>query len=73
MAEKCRAGGAGIPAFFTATGAHTWVEEGKMPIKFKPGGMEAEIVSKPKEVKKKNYKKKIEIKILIIEIILTYN
>ncbi len=29
LAEKCRAGGAGIPAFFTATGYGTEVAEGK--------------------------------------------
>jgi 3-oxoacid CoA-transferase subunit A len=29
MAERCRAGGAGIPAFFTATGYGTLVAEGK--------------------------------------------
>jgi 3-oxoacid CoA-transferase subunit A len=29
LAEKCRAGGAGIPAFFTATGFGTEVAEGK--------------------------------------------
>lgn len=37
LAEKCRAGGAGIPAFYTPTGAHTWVMSGDMPITFKPG------------------------------------
>ncbi len=29
MAERCRAGGAGIPAFFTATGVGTLIAEGK--------------------------------------------
>ena len=29
LAEKCRAGGAGIPSFFTATGYGTEVAEGK--------------------------------------------
>ncbi|TVQ58785.1 MAG: CoA transferase subunit A, partial [Phycisphaerales bacterium] len=29
LAERCRAGGAGIPAFFTATGVGTPVAEGK--------------------------------------------
>lgn len=29
LAERCRAGGAGIPAFFTATGVGTLVAEGK--------------------------------------------
>ena len=31
LAEKCRAGGAGIPSFFTATGYGTEVAEGKEP------------------------------------------
>ena len=35
MAEKCRAGGAGIPAFFTATGVDTIIEKGGFPIKYK--------------------------------------
>lgn len=33
LAEKLRAGGAGIPAYFTATGNGTLVEEGGFPIK----------------------------------------
>lgn len=33
LAEKLRAGGAGIPAFFTATGNGTMVEQGGFPIK----------------------------------------
>lgn len=33
LAEKLRAGGAGIPAFYTATGNGTMVEEGGFPIK----------------------------------------
>ena len=33
LAEKLRAGGAGIPAFFTATGNGTLVEQGGFPIK----------------------------------------
>ncbi len=33
LAEKLRAGGAGIPAFFTPTGQGTVIEEGGFPIK----------------------------------------
>ena len=33
LVEKCRAGGAGIPAFYTKTGVDTLVEEGGIPIK----------------------------------------
>ena len=38
MAEKIRAGGAGIPAFYTATGVDTIVEEGGFPIKYEYNG-----------------------------------
>lgn len=34
LAERCRAGGAGIPAFFTPTGYGTLVHEGGSPIKY---------------------------------------
>jgi acyl CoA:acetate/3-ketoacid CoA transferase alpha subunit len=36
LAEKLRAGGAGIPAFFTPTGQGTVIEEGGFPIKVNP-------------------------------------
>lgn len=50
LAEKCRAGGAGIPAFYTATGVGTLVETGGFPIKYKLNSKEVEIESdeKPK-------------------------
>lgn len=51
MAEKCRAGGHGIPAFYTATGYGTLMQTGGFPIKFKLGTKDPEILSKPKEVK----------------------
>eukprot|EP01084_Bolivina_argentea_P098917 177818_1 len=35
LAERLRAGGAGIPAFYTSTGYGTWVETGNIPIKYK--------------------------------------
>lgn len=38
IAEKIRAGGAGIPAFYTATGAGTLLETGGFPIRLKPDG-----------------------------------
>jgi len=44
LAERIRAGGAGIPAFFTPTGYGTLVHEGGVPIKYKKGG-EVEIAS----------------------------
>ncbi len=50
MAEKIRAGGAGIPAFFTPTGVNTMVHEGGQPLKFDPKTKEILKSSKPKEV-----------------------
>uniref|UniRef100_A0A6B2L229 Succinyl-CoA:3-ketoacid-coenzyme A transferase n=1 Tax=Arcella intermedia TaxID=1963864 RepID=A0A6B2L229_9EUKA len=47
LAEKMRAGGAGIPAFYTATGVGTFVEFGGMPIKYNPDGTVA-IQSEPR-------------------------
>ena len=35
LAERIRAGGAGIPAFFTPTGHGTYVQEGLNPIKYR--------------------------------------
>lgn len=47
LAERLRAGGAGIPAFYTATGVGTYVEHGGMPIKYTKDG-QVEIASKPR-------------------------
>jgi len=49
LAEKIRAGGAGIPAFFTPTGFGTLVSEGGAPLKYGPGGEKVEVASCPKE------------------------
>ncbi|KAJ6780338.1 hypothetical protein PWT90_08075 [Aphanocladium album] len=38
LAERIRAAGAGIPAFFTPTGAHTLLQDGDIPIRLAPGG-----------------------------------
>ncbi len=38
LAERLRAGGAGIPAFFTPTGAETVVSEGGLPLKYAADG-----------------------------------
>lgn len=56
LAEKLRAGGAGIPAFFTPTAVGTLIQQGGFPIKYKPGSDEIEIGSKPKEVREFNGK-----------------
>eukprot|EP01125_Pyxidicula_operculata_P022920 TRINITY_DN9685_c0_g1_i1.p2 TRINITY_DN9685_c0_g1~~TRINITY_DN9685_c0_g1_i1.p2 ORF type:complete len:502 (-),score=159.95 TRINITY_DN9685_c0_g1_i1:2109-3614(-) len=47
LAERMRAGGAGIPAFYTATGVGTYVEFGGMPIKHHKDGT-VDIESKPR-------------------------
>ena len=49
LAEKCRAGGAGIAAFFTPTGANTVIQEGGFPIKLGTDGKSTVIPAKPKE------------------------
>ena len=49
LAERIRAGGAGIPAFFTPTAFGTMIQEGGAPIKYKPGGKEVEIASPARE------------------------
>lgn len=38
LAERIRAGGAGIPAFYTASGVATMFQEGGLPIRYEPGG-----------------------------------
>lgn len=50
LAEKLRAGGAGIPAFYTKTGARTVVQNGGFPIKYNMDGS-VDIYSQPKETK----------------------
>lgn len=44
LVERMRAYGAGIPAFFTPTGASTTVETGGIPIRFKAGGFKEGIL-----------------------------
>uniref|UniRef100_A0A8C4PP43 3-oxoacid CoA-transferase n=1 Tax=Equus asinus asinus TaxID=83772 RepID=A0A8C4PP43_EQUAS len=53
LAERIRAGGAGVPAFYTSTGYGTLVQEGGSPIKYNTDGSIA-IASKPREVRKFN-------------------
>lgn len=50
LAERLRAGGAGIPAFYTATGVGTVVSEGGMPWRYAPDGS-VEITSPHKETR----------------------
>ena len=50
LAERLRAGGAGIPAFYTPTGVGTQVAEGGIPIRYNSDG-HVVTVSEPKEVR----------------------
>ena len=54
LAEKLRAGGAGIPAFFTATGVGTQVADGGMPWRYAPDGSIA-TASPPKETREMDW------------------
>ncbi|PAV85769.1 hypothetical protein WR25_21837 [Diploscapter pachys] len=52
LAERVRAAGAGIPAFFTPTGYGTLIQEGGSPIKYSSKEkLKVEIASKPKETR----------------------
>jgi 3-oxoacid CoA-transferase subunit A len=46
LAERLRAGGAGIPAFFTATGAGTAISDGGLPLRYAPDGSVAKLSPK---------------------------
>ncbi len=50
LAERLRAGGAGIPAFFTPGGVGTQVADGGLPRRYSPDGSVA-LASEPKEVR----------------------
>ncbi|WP_018135503.1 CoA transferase subunit A [Acaricomes phytoseiuli] len=50
LAEKLRAGGAGIPAFYTPAGVGTQISEGGLPQKYGPDG-DVIIASEAKEVR----------------------
>ena len=50
LAERLRAGGAGIPAFYTPAGVGTQVAEGGLPIRYSATG-EVALASEPKEVR----------------------
>jgi 3-oxoacid CoA-transferase subunit A len=53
LAERLRAGGAGIEAFYTPTGAGTQVSEGGLPLRYAPDGTVAE-AGEPKETREVN-------------------
>lgn len=50
LAERLRAGGAGIPGFYTPAGVGTQVAEGGLPLRYAPDGTIA-LASPPKEVR----------------------
>jgi 3-oxoacid CoA-transferase/3-oxoacid CoA-transferase subunit A len=50
LAERLRAGGAGIPAFYTPTGAGTAISDGGLPFRYAPDGTVAKS-SPPKETR----------------------
>jgi 3-oxoacid CoA-transferase subunit A len=50
LAERLRAGGCGIPAFYTPAGVGTWVEHGGLPWRYAPDGTVA-VASAPKETR----------------------
>ena len=46
LAERIRAGGAGIPAFYTPTGAGTAISEGGLPVRYNADGTVAQYSAK---------------------------
>ncbi|KAK1760116.1 mitochondrial succinyl-CoA:3-ketoacid coenzyme A transferase 1 [Echria macrotheca] len=50
LAERIRAAGSGIPAFFTPTGGHTLVQEGAIPVRFDAEGNVVEY-GRPRETR----------------------
>jgi 3-oxoacid CoA-transferase subunit A len=50
LAERLRAGGSGVPAFYTATGVGTQVADGGLPWRYRPDGSVA-VASPPKETR----------------------
>merc|ERR1719478_1692287 len=55
LAERIRAGGAGIPAFFTPTAYGTLIQEGDFPIKYNKDGSTASAGRESREFGGKNY------------------
>ena len=56
LAERCRAGGAGIPAFYTPSGYGTAVQTGEIPILYAEDGKSVKIPGKPREARDFNGK-----------------
>ncbi len=51
LAERLRAGGSGIPAFYTPAGVGTQIAEGGLPLRYAPDGTVA-LASPPKETRR---------------------
>lgn len=51
IAERIRAGGAGIPAFYTPTGVSTLLQEGNIPVRLSSDGKEVVESGKKREVR----------------------
>jgi len=49
LAERLRAGGAGIPAFYTPTGAGTAISDGGLPLRYAPDGKVAKLSEKKEQ------------------------
>ena len=47
LAERMRAGGSGIPAFYTATGVGTQIADGGLPWKYGPGELQPDDIHTP--------------------------
>ncbi|XP_018495534.1 succinyl-CoA:3-ketoacid coenzyme A transferase 1, mitochondrial [Galendromus occidentalis] len=54
LAERIRAAGAGIPAFYTPTGYKTMVHEGGLPMMYEDDGKKITMASEPKESREFN-------------------
>ncbi|KAK7201076.1 succinyl-coa:3-ketoacid-coenzyme a transferase- like protein [Novymonas esmeraldas] len=55
LIDRLRAAGAGLPAFYTPTGYGTAVSEGRLPVRFVPGGsMKVAQYSTPRETRQFN-------------------
>ncbi|EMG50558.1 oxct1 Probable succinyl-CoA:3-ketoacid coenzyme A transferase [Candida maltosa Xu316] len=57
LAERVRAGAAGIPAFYSSAGVGTWLEEGKLPVRYDETGEKVLKASEPREVREFNGRK----------------
>jgi acyl CoA:acetate/3-ketoacid CoA transferase alpha subunit len=55
LAERIRAGGAGIPAFYTKTGIGTWVEKGMIPALFDKNDPNHQKILKTTEVRETRF------------------